>query len=194
MRVRVKEIVVPVAAAIASLGFVTMGGCSLPENANISAPANTTSSYIYTTTQTTVTPSIEIVEPTTITVETEPSTAKPVETKATSHGFTDEEIDLIALVTMAEAEGEPELGKRLVVDVILNRVDDPRFPNTVKGVIYQKKQFESMTNGRVDRCYVRDDIRALVEEEMLDRTNEHVIFFRTDHYHPYGTPMFSEYD
>lgn len=191
MRVRVKEIVVPVAAVIASLGFVTMGGCSLPENATLSAPTEPTSSYICTTTQTTVTPSVEMVEPTTIAVETEPSTVRPLKTKATTHGFTDEEIDLIALVTMAEAEGEPELGKRLVIDVILNRVDDPRFPNTVKGVIYQKNQFEPMTNGRIDRCYVRDDIRALVVEEMLDRTNEHVMFFRTDHYHPYGTPMFS---
>ena len=37
--------------------------------------------------------------------------------------LSDEEIRLIALVTMAEAEGEPELGKRLVIDTILNRVD-----------------------------------------------------------------------
>lgn len=29
---------------------------------------------------------------------------------------------------MAEAEGEPEEGQRLVIDTILNRVDDPCFP------------------------------------------------------------------
>ena len=64
--------------------------------------------------------------------------------------FSDEEIDLIALVTMAEAEGESELGKRLVIDTILNRVDAETHPNTVHDVIYQNGQFTSMTNGRVD--------------------------------------------
>ena len=48
-----------------------------------------------------------------------------------------EEIELIALVTMAEAEGEPEEGKRLVIDTILNRVDFGEFPSTVTEVIYQ---------------------------------------------------------
>ena len=33
-----------------------------------------------------------------------------------------EDIELIAIVTMAEAEGECEEGKRLVIDTILNRV------------------------------------------------------------------------
>lgn len=49
--------------------------------------------------------------------------------------LTQEEIDLIALVTMGEAEGETELGKRLVIDTILNRIDHPSFPDTVKLVI-----------------------------------------------------------
>lgn len=105
--------------------------------------------------------------------------------------LSDEEIRLIALVTMAEAEGEPELGKRLVIDTILNRVDSDRFPNTVHGVIYQPNQFSSVWNGRIDRCVVRDDIYQLVIEEAESRANQHVIFFRTDYYHPYGTPMFS---
>lgn len=103
--------------------------------------------------------------------------------------LTDEEIDLVALVTMAEAEGECEEGKRWVIDVILNRLDSPRFPNTIHGVIYAKNQFECMTNGRVDRCYVRDDIRQLVIEELKSRTNDHVHYFRTDHYHNFGVPV-----
>ena len=73
---------------------------------------------------------------------------------------------MIALVTMAEAEGESELGQRLVIDTILNRVDADTHPDTVHGVIYQNGQFTSMTNGRVDRCYVKDEMRELVVEEM----------------------------
>lgn len=106
--------------------------------------------------------------------------------------LTKEEIDLIALVTMAEAEGESELGKRLVIDTILNRLDSERHPNTIHEVIYQKGQFTSMWGSRVTRCYVRDDIVQLVKEELVERTNSEVIYFRMTRYHSFGTPMFQE--
>lgn len=103
-----------------------------------------------------------------------------------------EEINLIALITMAEAEGESEYGKRLVIDTILNRVDHDRFPDSVNDVIYQKNQFSCVTNGRVDRCYVRDDICQLVKEELQSRTNSDVIFFTAGKYGKFGTPLFQE--
>ena len=145
----------------------------------------------YILTETTLT-HVETTSAVTTTIEhttTQPSISKKV--SKTTMNLTEEEIRLIALVTMAEAEGEPELGKRLVIDTILNRVDSKHFPNTVKGVVYQSNQFSSVWNGRIDRCYVRDDIYQLVVEEAESRANQHVIFFRTDYYHPYGTPMFS---
>ncbi len=107
-----------------------------------------------------------------------------------SYSLTEEEIDLLALVTMAEAEGEPEEGKRLVIDTILNRVDSDRFPDTIYDVIYQPNAFTSMWTSRVDRCYVQDDIRQLVLEELESRMNYEVLFFRTDYYHSYGTKLF----
>lgn len=107
-----------------------------------------------------------------------------------SYSLTQEEIDLIALVVMAEAEGEPEEGKRLVIDTILNRVDGKYWPNTVHDVIYQKNQFTSMWNGRADRCYVKEDIVELVKEELISRYNSECVFFRTNHYSQYGVPMF----
>lgn len=88
-----------------------------------------------------------------------------------------EDVELIALVTMAEAEGECEEGKRLVIDTILNRVDSEHFPDTVYEVIYQPNQFSSMWNGRVDRCEVREDICDLVYEELESRRNYDVVFF-----------------
>lgn len=103
--------------------------------------------------------------------------------------LTREEIELIALVVMAEAEGQPEEGKRLVIDTILNRLDSNRFPNTVEGIIYQKNQFSSMWNGRSDRCYVKEDICQLVVQELATRTNSDVVFFRADFYHDFGTPV-----
>lgn len=122
-------------------------------------------------------------------VEPEPESEPVPEPEVNALSLTDEEIDLIALCVMGEAEGESEEGKRMVVDVILNRVDSPRFDDTVYGVIYAKNQFECMWNGRVNRCYVRDDIRELVIEELQNRTYDNIHYFRTDHYHTFGKPV-----
>lgn len=114
--------------------------------------------------------------------------SKPEEPPATL--ATQEEIELIALCVMAEAEGECEYGQRLVIDVILNRVDDPHFPGTIYDVIYQKNQFAGMYGDRITRCYVKDELVQLVREELENRTDYDVVFFRTGHYHSYGVPMF----
>ena len=104
--------------------------------------------------------------------------------------ISNEDVELIALVTMAEAEGECEEGKRLVIDTILNRVDSKHFPNTIYDVIYQPNHFSSMWNGRIDRCKVREDICQLVKEELESRTNYDVIFFTAGYYSKYGVPLF----
>lgn len=107
-----------------------------------------------------------------------------------SESVSNEDINLIALVTMAEAEDECEEGKRLVIDTILNRMDSKEFPDTVSEVIFEPYQFPSMTNGRAERCEVRDDICELVREELQSRYNFDCIFFKTDYYSEYGTPLF----
>lgn len=103
--------------------------------------------------------------------------------------LTRDEIELIAQVTMAESEGEPEEAQRLVIDTILNRVDCEKFQDTVYEVIYAENQFSVMTNGRFERCYVQDKLVELVEEELLNRTNSDVLFFRASYYHGFGTPL-----
>ena len=112
--------------------------------------------------------------------------------ESTELSLSETDINLVALVTMAEAEGESELGKRLVIDVILNQVDSPRFANTVSGVVYARNAFECMWNGRIDRCYVREDIKQLVIEELQSRTNSTVYYFRANRFHSFGTPVVQE--
>ena len=118
--------------------------------------------------------------------------AEPIITESAipEYPISQKDIELIALVTMAEAEGESEEGKRLVIDTILNRVDGKYWPDNVYDVVYQPSQFTSMWNGRVDRCYVREDICELVKEELLSRTNSEVVFFHAGKYGKYGEPMF----
>ena len=124
---------------------------------------------------------IDIVEPI---IEAEETVDEPI------ISVSNEDIELLALVTMAEAEGESEEGKRMVIDTILNRVDSERFDNTISEVIYAPNQFTSMRNGRVDRCHVADDIYQLVIEELTNRTNYDVLYFTAYQYGAYGTPMF----
>ena len=103
-----------------------------------------------------------------------------------------DDMELIAHMTMAEAEGESELGQRLVIDTILNRVDSSTFPDSVYGVLYQPYQFSSIKDGRFARCHVKKELYDLVVEEVQNRTNYDVIFFRTGYFSEYGTPMFKE--
>ncbi len=114
---------------------------------------------------------------------------EPTEIVDEESTVSEKEIELLALITMAEAGGEPADGQRLVIDVILNRVDSDRFPNTITEVIYQPNQFSPMLNGAIERCYVRDDIYQLVLEELESRTNDVVLYFRANHYHNFGTPV-----
>lgn len=104
--------------------------------------------------------------------------------------LSEKEIHLIALVTMAEAEGEPELGQRLVIDTILCRVDSPHFSKTVNDVIYAPNQFTSMQTSRIKKCYIKEELVALVKEELVKQTNKEVVYFRLDHYSSYGIPLF----
>lgn len=101
-----------------------------------------------------------------------------------------DEVYLIAMVTAAEAGIEPELGQRLVIDVVLNRVDSPQFPNDIYSVIYQPGQFACVSDGRIYECPVTDELLNLVYEEMQWRTNWDVHFFRTRQYSIYGEPLF----
>jgi len=67
---------------------------------------------------------------------------------------------LLARVIHAEAGSEPYLGKVAVGGVILNRIQNPKFPKTLSGVIYQPYAFESVSNGMVNRSPGGDSLKA----------------------------------
>ena len=49
----------------------------------------------------------------------------------------------------AEARGEPYIGQVAVGAVIMNRIRDSRFPNTLSGVIYQPWAFTAVARGHI---------------------------------------------
>ena len=59
--------------------------------------------------------------------------------------------ELLARIIRAEAEAEPYTGQVAVGAVILNRVQNSGFPNTLSGVVYQPHAFESVSNGEFNR-------------------------------------------
>ena len=60
--------------------------------------------------------------------------------------ITDEEIEMLKYIVEQETRGGSYRHKCIVTNVVLNRVKDSRFPNTVKGVLLQKNQFSSTWN------------------------------------------------
>lgn len=93
------------------------------------------------------------------------------------------EMALMAKVVHAEAGNQDDVGKRLIVDVILNRLDAEEFPNTIEGVVTQENQFAMY------EWYTIDDLNA-VTDEIVDRTDKEIVFFRRGHYHSIGEPAY----
>ena len=78
--------------------------------------------------------------------------------------YSPEDIDLLARLVNAEAKGEPYKGKIAVAATILNRVKDPRYPDTIPGVIYQYNhgfQYCPVRNGEIRRPANEDAYRAV---------------------------------
>lgn len=75
-----------------------------------------------------------------------------------------EEIDLLSRLISAEASGESYEAKVAVGAVVLNRVKDSRFPNTLTSVIYEKSygyyQFTPVENGYINNAPDSDSIKA----------------------------------
>lgn len=57
---------------------------------------------------------------------------------------------LLAKVIYAEARGESYTGQVAIAAVVLNRVEDSRFPNTIAGVIYQPWAFTAVNDGQIN--------------------------------------------
>jgi len=102
------------------------------------------------------------------------------------------ELALVAAVAWAEAEGEDLMGKRLVVDTILNRVESPDFPNTITEVVFQRNAFAPVQDGRLLEAYqhVTAEEYEAVTMELEHRQDPNVLYFTAGEYSSYGTPLY----
>ena len=70
---------------------------------------------------------------------------------ATANTYNEEDLYWLSRIIYAEAGNQPMAGRVAVGTVILNRVADEHFPNTIQEVIFAPKQFSPVSNGRIYR-------------------------------------------
>lgn len=91
-----------------------------------------------------------------------PQTAQALGVTLSSQGksVATNDIYLLAKCVYAEARGEPYLGRVAVAAVILNRVKNANFPNTVAGVVYQPLAFTAVADGQINLSPDNESIKA----------------------------------
>ncbi|MCH5281424.1 MAG: cell wall hydrolase [Lachnospiraceae bacterium] len=84
-----------------------------------------------------------------------------------AYHLSDQDYQTLLRIVEAEAGCEDENGKLLVANVVLNRVNSPRFPSTVYGVVYQANQFTPAYNGRLQYVRVSEETKQVVERALF---------------------------
>ena len=93
---------------------------------------------------------------------------RPVQDKLAR--ITEEDYTNLLRIVEAEASGEDETGKLLVANVVLNRVRDEDFPDTITEVIFQKNrgvaQFSPVSNGRFWKVEISEETISAVNRAL----------------------------
>lgn len=83
-----------------------------------------------------------------------PQTSSDSGSSSNKFNLSQSDNDLLARLVSAEASGEPLLGQVAVAATILNRLEDPRYPKTISGIIYQvdngSYQYSPVLDGRIN--------------------------------------------
>jgi N-acetylmuramoyl-L-alanine amidase len=85
---------------------------------------------------------------------------------------------LLAKIIQVEAGYESYEGQLAVGSVIMNRVHDERFPNTIRGVIYSPGQFPPAHNGLLDRSEPNESVLKAAKAVLNGENNvEGALYF-----------------
>lgn len=78
----------------------------------------------------------------------------------------EKDVDTLMKIVEAEAGHEDRTGKLLVADVVINRVKNKSFPDSITGVVYQKSQnitqFSPVANGTINKVNISNETREVV--------------------------------
>lgn len=76
--------------------------------------------------------------------------AMGISSGSSSSGSSSNDLSLLSRVVYSEARGEPYVGQVAVAAIVLNRVSNSSFPNSVAGVVYQSGAFDAVSDGQIN--------------------------------------------
>lgn len=103
------------------------------------------------------------------------------------YGLSEEDYEVLLKIVQAEAGTEDEKGKMLVAGVVLNRVKSPRFPGTVKDVVFQHQnnvyQFSPIANKSYYSVNVSEETKKAVDRVLAgEDISEGALYFASRRY------------
>lgn len=93
------------------------------------------------------------------------------------YNFSKKEIEIIERITEAEVTGGDIESKKNVVSVIINRLESDEFPDTIEKVVFQKRQFSPIADGRYYEVDITDDTKEAVGYVLINGVINDALFF-----------------
>lgn len=94
------------------------------------------------------------------------------------YSVTEYEYDILLHIVAAEARGCDLKGQILVANVILNRLENDKFPDSIEGVVFQPNQFSPVVNNILWDAPVTDSVREAVDRALAGEDySEGALFF-----------------
>lgn len=78
---------------------------------------------------------------------------------------------ILERIVEAEAGDQDICGRQMVANVVLNRLQSSKFPNTVEKVVFAHRQFSPVSNGSYYRVDVSDKTKRAVEKALMEKDN-----------------------
>lgn len=103
----------------------------------------------------------------------------------------DAETQCLAATIYFESKGEPLTGQLAVGRVVLNRVESPRFPNSICGVVYQRSQFSFVRGGKMPHIKTSSQswrnavaVAQIARDKLWKNTAKGALFFHASRVSP----------
>lgn len=148
MNPRLRSVVVAVLTVIFLMVFVS---CGIVAGSSRHNDETTKATTVVTMTSET-TKASKVSETTTQAPETTTTTKTTTKTTTTTSPYVanSSDVDLLARLIYCEAGGCSYRNKQLAGAVVINRVNSSKFPNTLRGVIYQSGQYQPVSSGKIN--------------------------------------------
>ena len=115
--------------------------------------------------------------------------------KTTGNELRKQEFELLCRTVYCEAGNQDIKTQTMVALTILNRVKSDKFPNTVKGVVYQKNAYAVSQWKNFESYKWTEQVEKAVKQALKsNKYPKDMYYFRTKHYHKFGRPYMKSDD